>query len=1085
MKKFFTLLVLMLLCSVGAWAQVGPFTFTNWVYNSYTRVGGTEGTATYTCNTPIYLQQKGVEITNEGDLTVTLTYTSGSLRLEIYGVDLVNESTGNVVYSNYSHKYAGGDRQGQVYTLSNVAAGTYSLRIWSSVWGLGNQLFDGAKDSKGNIAYTGTAAEGVTFTHTTWDNMGKRSDWKTSGAIVPAGVMSLIKAQNFKQYNNIHYHDDSNLTFSEAKTYNINYNYTGADGGGNERMDIRGVEILDESNNVVACDYHEGYTGNAASNRDYKVEVPAGTYTVRTLVQTGNANDVRCKGNVTYSVIDGSAIATNYTTNIKPNLYDNDVLKIGAPVQSLLTALETAIEGGNDIAIEAAYNAVVNAKNINLPTGYYRMHNFKNDKSTLYYAYNDYNHTGNTNHYTLMSTSAVNTNNGLWHVTNNGTSITIQNGDGQPLVYDNNQKTALNFGEFKIDYFKNYVGGIYFTEGVHGTNQAAFSLADGTRRATAWAYTTSEGSRWAFEPVEPAGIYNVVVTGADGYVTLNSTNEYAYNGGFFNAASITESDITAQDIAGYTKVVNVAGNTITVTYTYVDHHPYLVFKCERGGVVANTNGYLTTATYNEAADNQKFVLVNIEKKDYLYNPALHKFVTSPASGKTFVLVDYPHHAYTTESAANPSDNYTTILKINNQYMNNNGSGSMVNGWNDEDGGNRFQINEVGGISDADYDALVASVKAACDAKKADMKAKNDAYDNTTLGVYSWTNYDATTAAVTASQALNTGAENYYTSLFAEIRKFDIAYQLTLNLPQPGTFLRIKNTASNKYIAFTGNDNAQVPLQTDGTTKETVLYYDENRHIISYSKGQGLKDTHSQCPVGGSMETATFADAGNGLYSIQSNYSGSKVWHGSGNALNRQGTVDNNCKWILEEVTELPVTLPTSGITTFYAPVAMHVNGDVNVYVGAIDEEETTITYTKLADNKIPAGTGVLIKGTPSASITISPIDEEVTEQSSIILGKEYTTACTQDGETFIYTLSSGVFQYYTGSTLAGFKGHLELKKNHQDSNSPLRVVFEDELLTGVEAIAAEANQSIFDLQGRRVNNAQKGLYIINGRKVVR
>ena len=63
------------------------------------------------------------------------------------------------------------------------------------------------------------------------------------------------------------------------------------------------------------------------------------------------------------------------------------------------------------------------------------------------------------------------------------------------------------------------------------------------------------------------------------------------------------------------------------------------------------------------------------------------------------------------------------------------------------------------------------------------------------------------------------------------------------------------------------------------------------------------------------------------------------------------------------------------------------------------------------------------------------------------------------------------------------------KKN--TSGAPeLEVVFEgdenfDAETTGIETVkAAESNDAIFNLQGVRVNNAQKGIYIMNGKKVV-
>lgn len=1084
MKKILSLFALVLLSCMGAWAQnVGPFAFTNWLHDSFTRVGGAEGNATYSVNPAVCLEQQGVQITNAGDLTVTFTYTNGDLRLEIYGVDLINEATGNVVYSNYAFKFAGGNKQGQVYTLAGVEAGTYTLRCWSSVWGQGNQLFGGIKSSKGNIVYSGAAAEGVSFTYTTWDNIDKLSDWKEVVA-VPADVKKLILTANFKNYGNIHYHDDADLLFESSKSYNIKYSYTGADGGGNERMDIRGVEVLDAEGNVVAHDYHEGFTGNLASNRDYKVTIPAGTYTVRTLVQTSFAGDVRCKGNITYSVVDGAAFENEYNTNIKPNLYDNGVLKIGAPSQSVLTALEEIFATGNDFEIEAAYNAAMTTNNLNLPSGYYYMKNMDltsgNNVSAAPYAYNDYSFNGNSSHKTLM-TASIGANNTIWKVTNNGATISIVNGDGKGINNGTSYST-LNFGNFKATQFVNWgAKGIYFTQGLHASNQAHLKI-NGVVALTNWAHDDSKGSTWEFIPLEDSNIYNVVVEGADGYVALENDG-YAYNGGFFNAANITKEQLTAQEIAGFKHSVKVEGNTITVTYTYASAHPYLVFKCERGGISANaTQGKLNTPVYNEEEATQKFLLVTIEGKDYLYNNATRKFVTSPASGINFALVDYPHHAFTTAAATSPQGDYNTILKINGATMNNNNYGDMVNGWEEQDPGNRFQINEVGGISDEEYDALVASVKAACDAKKADMKTVNEAYSSA-LGRYTWAQYEATTAAVTASQALDVEAENYYTSLFAEIRKFDIAYQPTLNMPEDGTFLRMKSNVHGSYITIPAAHNTGVSLSMSTTANADNIFYYKDSKLLAYGSGfYGNNNNHAHR---GYSSTYTFSASQNGVagtYSIKP--SGVNYWYSpgtTGNVNNWSGGNHANCNWILEAVESLPVTFTDAGYATLYAPVALTIPENVTAYTLTLSGE---YLHAEALSEKIPANTAVVLAAEEAGVYNFAITTSEEFDGDNVLLGTVPTIAkiagalvlgMNEDDEVGFYSLKDEV------TTLAGFKAYYLATAGE----SNLRIAFDNDVITSILSAAQQnGGQAIYDLQGRRVVST-KGITVQNGKKVIK
>lgn len=54
------------------------------------------------------------------------------------------------------------------------------------------------------------------------------------------------------------------------------------------------------------------------------------------------------------------------------------------------------------------------------------------------------------------------------------------------------------------------------------------------------------------------------------------------------------------------------------------------------------------------------------------------------------------------------------------------------------------------------------------------------------------------------------------------------------------------------------------------------------------------------------------------------------------------------------------------------------------------------------------------------------------------------------------------------------------------SNAKLSIVFDD-TLTGINFVeeGAAESQKAFDLQGRRVNNMQRGLYIVNGKKILK
>lgn len=92
----------------------------------------------------VRLAETKVTATANGTATVKFVYSGGSHKLNILGVDLVNES-GVVVSSDYHHGTTGGSHSKNTYTLSGVVAGDYTLRYF-----VGNGVKDGDQVNQTN-----------------------------------------------------------------------------------------------------------------------------------------------------------------------------------------------------------------------------------------------------------------------------------------------------------------------------------------------------------------------------------------------------------------------------------------------------------------------------------------------------------------------------------------------------------------------------------------------------------------------------------------------------------------------------------------------------------------------------------------------------------------------------------------------------------------------------------------------------------------------------------------------------------------------------------------------------------------------
>ena len=67
-----------------------------------------------------------------GDITIVFNYTSGSKRLNIFGVELI-DSNSNIVSSDYHFGYTGGNQYNKTYKVNATESGNYTLRYYIGV----------------------------------------------------------------------------------------------------------------------------------------------------------------------------------------------------------------------------------------------------------------------------------------------------------------------------------------------------------------------------------------------------------------------------------------------------------------------------------------------------------------------------------------------------------------------------------------------------------------------------------------------------------------------------------------------------------------------------------------------------------------------------------------------------------------------------------------------------------------------------------------------------------------------------------------------------------------------------------------
>ena len=184
------------------------------------------------------------------------------------------------------------------------------------------------------------------------------------------------------------------------------------------------------------------------------------------------------------------------------------------------------------------------------------------------------------------------------------------------------------------------------------------------------------------------------------------------------------------------------------------------------------------------------------------------------------------------------------------------------------------------------------------------------------------------------------------------------------------------------------------------------------------------------------------------------------------------------------------TLNNKNYATYYLPFAAKAPEGVTAYAGTINNGN--VQLTEYANGVIPANKGVvLVSDTKTtATFTLADASDVVTEQANDLKGVLTETGLNSvenSDQVRIFSKKDNVAGFYkpnSGITsLAANKAYIMAPTN----NEALVLNFAGGEVTGINQAtinATEANAPIYDLTGRRVAKAVKGIYVKNGKKFI-
>ena len=332
-----------------------------------------------------------------------------------------------------------------------------------------------------------------------------------------------------------------------------------------------------------------------------------------------------------------------------------------------------------------------------------------------------------------------------------------------------------------------------------------------------------------------------------------------------------------------------------------------------------------------------------------------------------------------------------------------------------------------------------------------------------------------------------------------------AIKLTLNMPQAGMWLRIVAAAhgtmlSAKPVESPANRMGFID-EADGST---VFYFDGST-LTSLDRGLAVTGRDAgKAGVEGVKYWFEESTLTPGKYNIRFNPDGGTnrflyAWDSSKAYADQYGVDHENCVFILENVKQLPLTMTEQAGGRYLAAISLPTS--VATVSGAKVEnvfmQDGKAVYEHSNAEGIPANTGVLLAGNePVATLVLGDCEEgpdnnalQPLLQSSadftdglILSSPEGTVGFWEPQIVTIYGDEEQGTEDQDTKPVRGFTAYLDI------ATAGANGVELVESTNGIENIEHGTlnmdNGAVYNLQGQRVNKAQKGVFIQNGKKVV-
>lgn len=192
---------------------------------------------------------------------------------------------------------------------------------------------------------------------------------------------------------------------------------------------------------------------------------------------------------------------------------------------------------------------------------------------------------------------------------------------------------------------------------------------------------------------------------------------------------------------------------------------------------------------------------------------------------------------------------------------------------------------------------------------------------------------------------------------------------------------------------------------------------------------------------------------------------------------------------LTEYEETAVTISDVDWATMYLGYATYIPEGVNVYA-VTGVESSYVTLTQI-EGVIPENTGVLLENAGEHTF-VKAAKDNATVSDNLLQGSVVNTYV--EGTAYVLSAKNGIGLYKAqlNKDAEGNDGTTHFLNNANkaylpvSSNAPMFSLERGEGTTNIEStVNGQQSTVIYDLTGRRVEKMEKGIYIVNGKKIIK